>query len=376
MGVGSRIVRNWSVPVASFKIGDEEIKATRIRIGDMELHNADMLLGADFFLSHHVYVSNNQRMIYFTYNGGNVFNLAAVPVQVGRPGEDSGPSPAAGQGASADGTPTPSGDEPRDADGFSRRGSALAARHEYEAALKDFTKAIELAPDNGAFYYQRALAHLGLKQAFLAMADLDETLKRQPNHIDALVARAELRIAGQDRAGAGRDLDMASSSAAAQADIRLRLAEDDERLDRFEAALPELDRWIAAHPEEAQSARAYYARCWSRATLNRELDRALDDCNRSIRMARNASNLDGRGLVHLRRGEYDRAIEDYDASLALQPKSAWALYGRGLAKLYKGDKAGGEADLAAAKALGPRIPEIAKNRGLTPPPTPAPPAKP
>ena len=35
-----------------------------------------MLIGADFFLSHRIYVASSQRKLYFTYNGGPVFNLA------------------------------------------------------------------------------------------------------------------------------------------------------------------------------------------------------------------------------------------------------------------------------------------------------------
>ena len=30
----------------------------------------DMLLGMDFFLSHHIYISKAQHRLYFTYNGG------------------------------------------------------------------------------------------------------------------------------------------------------------------------------------------------------------------------------------------------------------------------------------------------------------------
>jgi hypothetical protein len=35
-----------------------------------------MLLGADFFVSHRIYVSNAQHKMYFTYNGGPVFSAA------------------------------------------------------------------------------------------------------------------------------------------------------------------------------------------------------------------------------------------------------------------------------------------------------------
>ncbi len=66
-GVGPGYVKTWVVPVASVRIGEEETRNTRLRIGDISASGADMLLGADFFLSHRVYFSNSQHKIYFTY---------------------------------------------------------------------------------------------------------------------------------------------------------------------------------------------------------------------------------------------------------------------------------------------------------------------
>jgi len=74
-GVGRSYVKTWVVPVASVKIGNEETRNTRLRIGDISSSGADLLLGTDFFLAHHVYLSNSQHKIYFTYNGGPAFDL-------------------------------------------------------------------------------------------------------------------------------------------------------------------------------------------------------------------------------------------------------------------------------------------------------------
>jgi len=68
-------MKTWVAPFASVKIGDEEIKNTRLTIGESEANEFDVLIGADFFLAHHVYVANSQGKIYFTYNGGPVFKL-------------------------------------------------------------------------------------------------------------------------------------------------------------------------------------------------------------------------------------------------------------------------------------------------------------
>ena len=70
------MVKNYIATASSFKIGDgEEIQNARLRIADTDLPGADMLLGSDFFVSHHIFVANSQRKLYLTYNGGPVFNL-------------------------------------------------------------------------------------------------------------------------------------------------------------------------------------------------------------------------------------------------------------------------------------------------------------
>jgi predicted aspartyl protease len=75
-GLGRHSVQSWIAPFSSFQLGNEEIRNTEIRIGAGGIEHADMLLGADFFRSHHIYVSNIQRRLYFTYNGGPVFDLS------------------------------------------------------------------------------------------------------------------------------------------------------------------------------------------------------------------------------------------------------------------------------------------------------------
>jgi hypothetical protein len=77
-GLGSRWVETWIATFPSLKIGDEEIRNARLRFAD--LGEIDMLLGADFFLSHRIYVASSKGKLYFTYNGGPVFNLASPTI--------------------------------------------------------------------------------------------------------------------------------------------------------------------------------------------------------------------------------------------------------------------------------------------------------
>jgi tetratricopeptide (TPR) repeat protein len=62
-----------------------------------------------------------------------------------------------------------------------------------------------------------------------------------------------------------------------------------------------------------------------------------------------------RGNAYFGKGQYDRAIEDYDQAIRLNPNYAEAYNNRGLAKRAKGDFAGGDADIAKAKQLNPSL---------------------
>ncbi len=117
-GVGKEFFATYLVPVSSFRIGQEEIRNTRIRIGDIEVSNADMLIGADFFLSHRIFVANSQMKLYFTYNGGPVFNLSTTDHPAGGAAVDTAPQ------ATADAVSGAGADSAAD---FGRRGAAFAA---------------------------------------------------------------------------------------------------------------------------------------------------------------------------------------------------------------------------------------------------------
>ena len=73
-GVAGRSIRSWVVPISGFEFGGEEIRNTHVRMGDLSLPQVDMVVGSDFLLSHHVYFANSQQKVYFTYEGGPVFN--------------------------------------------------------------------------------------------------------------------------------------------------------------------------------------------------------------------------------------------------------------------------------------------------------------
>jgi tetratricopeptide (TPR) repeat protein len=377
-GFGSRTLQSWIAPLKSFKIGDEEIKNTRMQIAQLSLENSDILVGADFFLAHRVYVAARLHKLFLTYNGGPVFNLAAVPTAVSAgPAAKAVSGPAQASQAVAPSTPgaptlpevpaaVPS-EEPTTAAGFSRRGDAYLSRRQVDKALADLNRAVELAPTEPNYLYQRARVQLAAKQRRAAMADLDAALKLKPDDLPALVLRGALRLAESDKTQALLDFDAAAKLAPKQDGIHGDLAHAYLSADRPDAAIEQFDLWIAEHPDDYKMSMARNGRCWARAQLGRDLNKALSDCNAAIRMQPGTAEfLDSRGLVYLRLGANDKAIADFDAALRIDPKIVWSLYGRGLARIKMGQATEGQADIAAAAAINPRIVEIAKQRGVTP----------
>ena len=355
-GFGRGMAKSYIVPVASFKIGDdEEIKNTRLRVANISLGDADMLVGADFFLSHRVFVSNSQHKLYLTYNGGPVFDLAnaaPAPTQSAPEAQLEAQAPTADTAADVAG----------DAAEYARLAAALAARHELARALADLSKAIELDPSGSDYLYARAKIYLQTGQAPLALADLTRVLELKPDFIEAHISRAELRLTQKDTAEALADLDAAATLAPPQGDVRYTLAARYAGAANFAAAIKQWDLWIDSHPVDARFVGALGERCYLKALQNQDLSGGLSDCNRALALANmripeNATLWASRGMVRLRQGAYDKAISDFDDALKKQPKNVRALYGRGVAKIRQNQQKEGDADIEAAQKLSPNIKE-------------------
>jgi tetratricopeptide (TPR) repeat protein len=369
-GAFGKGVETYLAPFASFKIGDEEIKNTRLRIANIDLGNdADMLLGADFFLSHRVLVSNTQKKLYFTYNGGPVFRLENRPA----PTQTAQGAPPAATGSAAppaEAGKTDGGGAVVSASEHARRGSALAARREFAEAVAEYSRAIELDPKDGATYRARAMARLGARQPLLAMADLDEALKLKPDDLQALILRAEMFLQGKDLARAKGDFEAAQKAAPANADLSAQIGLAYARAGLYDEGVRHLDAWIAAHPRSEDIGRALAARCWTRGLSGAGLDLALADCDQALKRDRNSEVMSYRGLVLYRMGRLDEAISQYGQALKAQPRLAQALYGRGLVELKKGDTTQGQADIAQASEIAPGLAQEYRRAGLAPPAAP------
>jgi tetratricopeptide (TPR) repeat protein/predicted aspartyl protease len=363
-GIGPAHDKVWSAPVDSFQLGGEKVEHTHLLIADFDpAHRIgetwddmpDMLLGEDFFLSHRIYVAYSQRKLYFTYNGGPLFNLNLPEFAGAAPKPQASPGATAAAGAGTHGQSD--ADAPTDADGFRRRGMGYAARREFDLALADLTHACELAPKDVDAHYDRGIVYGRDHQFKPALQDFTTAITLQPDDIDALLARASLLQSHPDTDPTAApeiksDLDTVARLAAPNADVRLHLGDMYGKIGDYPAAIQQIDQWLSTHSYPNDRVTGLNERCWWQAAANRDLRAALKDCNHALDLAYDDADVrDSRGLVYLRMGDLNDAIEDYDFALRANPRETTSLYGRGLAELRLGETTQGKTDLTAAEKL-------------------------
>lgn len=285
-GAGRGTARQWTAAFEHFELGGEVINNNRLEVADFDLNDAEMLVGVDFFLSHHVYVSAQQKRMYFTYNGGPVFRLNKA------------------EHASAAAPAAASPEEPLGADAALRRGAASRARGDFAGALADLDHACALAPQNATCFTTRASAHEGLEQKPQALADLDTALRLDPRLGDARIRRAwmlheddkddaVLADAYDERCWARVKLNAALDKALADCDAAIDL--DDKASSYFDSR-----GWVRLRLAQ-----------WGKAKS--DFDKAL------AKDSKMTNSLYGRGVALARLGNAGASQADFAAATKLRP---------------------------------------------------------
>lgn len=136
------------------------------------------------------------------------------------------------------------------------------------------------------------------------------------------------------------------------------------RQGRFEASLSDQNRYMALMPQDINGP---IERCRILAAEGRDLGAAEADCNSAL--ARSPGTWwahRNRGMLRLRQGRLDAALEDFAAAEAggVASFAPTALYARGVVKNQRGQTVEGRADMARATLLAPYLPSVFEPYGL------------
>ncbi len=173
----------------------------------------------------------------------------------------------------------------RKPDSYQQRGTAFAALGQYDQAISDLGKAIELDGSLAGLYSSRGDVWRAKGDADRAIADYSQAIKRNSKDARFLVNRSLARA---------------------------------DKLD-FKTAIADCDAALVLDPNHVE---AYINRgvCWRELG---EFDRAINDYAAAIKLSpKNAVAYGNRGYAWKHKGEFAKAVSDYERSLELDAASA------------------------------------------------------
>ena len=261
------------------------------------------------------------------------------------------------------------------------RGEVYHALKQYDAAIADYNRAIQLSSPQGAaaIYVSRAEAYHAKNDYDQALEDCTTALELQPDYLGAYYRRSWVYtdLGEYDKAiascAAARSLapnDALANYNSALAyefygDALFKIDEYDKALSQYTLAISlYVFAYDAAtsHPEakdrtrfiaQVQAARARVCLLRAGIYLQRlDMDNALSDFSTTIQLdPANYVAFQLRGDLYYALERYREAIRDYTRLIELKPTDSVGYSLRGKAHLLAGDQASADADLAIAEQL-------------------------
>jgi len=243
---------------------------------------------------------------------------------------------------------------PDNAIAYRERGRAIIeGKGDNDRAIADYNQAILLDPNSAFAYNNRGLAYKNKKNYDQAIADFNQAIRLDPNLVIAYSNRGLTYIDKQDYDRAIADFNHAIRFAPNDVDtysyFNIRGVAY-YRKQNYNKAISDFTHAIRLDPNNVM---AYYNRgnvYYDKKNYNQ----AISDFTQAIRLDPNNANIYIiRGLSYYDKQSYNQAISDYTQAIQLDPNNAMAYNNRGNAYYYKHNYKQAITDYAQAIQLDP-----------------------
>jgi tetratricopeptide (TPR) repeat protein len=201
------------------------------------------------------------------------------------------------------------------------RGSAYAAKRDYNRAITDFDQVIKVFPAAAIAYNARGLSYNAKAEYDRAIIDFDQVIKLTPQAALAYNNRGLVRTNKGEY-----DLAIADFERALKLDPTEVLAYANRGFayngkEEYDRAIADLDQAIKLKPDYAN---AYSHRGFAYGQKG-DFDRATADLDKAITLdVKYARGYSNRAAIYELRGDHDRAVADFETALKLDLKLAAA----------------------------------------------------
>ena len=163
-------------------------------------------------------------------------------------------------------------------------GNAAFQQKNYPQAIAEYGRAIDLNPNQPAFYENRAFAYLAMERLDEALTDFNKVIEISPKDEKAYIGRAQIYL----------------------------------KQTVFDSAIADADKAIEINPNEAK---LYQIRGFANVGLQ-QWDKAIADFTNAIqRDANDWQNYDQRALAYRKLKDYQHSVEDYNQAIEKNPNA-------------------------------------------------------
>jgi tetratricopeptide (TPR) repeat protein len=244
---------------------------------------------------------------------------------------------------------------------FFFRGTSYAYRLDYSKAIADYDQTIELQPNHVSAYTNRGAMHEAQEKYTEAIADYEQAIQLQPSLAVAYynLGNVHSKQDNYDKAIAAYSKAIAYNSDYASAYNNRGVMY--EAQGKYTEAIADYEQAIQLQPNLAEA----YNNRGNAYKAEGDYTQAIDDYNQAIQLQPNyAEAYNNRGNTYKAEGDYTQAIDDYNQAIQLQPNYAEAYNNRGNAYKAEGDYTQAIDDYNQAIQLQPNYAGVYNNRGL------------